>query len=60
MLGADRVGVSANIHEIKQYAKSQLEQIWDEEKRLHNPNVHWVDLSEKLNKKKMEMIEGAR
>ncbi len=56
----NQIYTSPNIHEIKQYAKSQLEQIWDEEKRLHNPNVHWVDLSEKLNKKKMEMIEVER
>ena len=46
-----------SIMEIKEYCKSETDTLWDENKRLSNPQPIPVDLSEKLSALKREMIE---
>ena len=42
--------------EIAQYAKEQLDSLWEEVKRLENPHIYYVDLSEKLWHLKKDML----
>ncbi len=42
--------------EITQYAKEQLDSLWEEVKRLENPHIYYVDLSEKLWHLKKDML----
>lgn len=42
--------------EIAQYAKEQLDSLWEEVKRLENPPIYYVDLSEKLWHLKKDML----
>lgn len=44
------------LKEIAEYAKLQLETIWDEVKRLNNPQRYYVDLSQKLYDLKTELL----
>lgn len=37
-----------NIHEIQAYAQKELDSMWDEYKRLLNPHIYKVDLSDQL------------
>lgn len=37
-----------SIEEIREYAKCELDLIWDEVKRFENPHTYYVDLSQKL------------
>ncbi len=43
--------------DIKEYAKSQLDGFWDEYKRLDNPHIYKVDLSDKLYNLKQELLK---
>ncbi|MBR0026084.1 MAG: nicotinate phosphoribosyltransferase, partial [Clostridia bacterium] len=45
-----------NIMEIHEYAKRELDTLWDECKRLLNPHVYKVDLSDKLYDLKQKLI----
>lgn len=45
------------VSEIKEFAKQQLDMLWDEYKRVRNPHKYKVDLSQKLYDLKSEMIE---
>lgn len=44
------------LKEIANYAKEQLGTIWDEVKRLRNPQRYYVDISQKLYDLKQEML----
>ena len=47
---------SPSLKEIAEYAKKQLETIWEEIKRLNNPQKYYVDLSQKLYDLKTKML----
>ena len=44
------------LKEIAEYSKQQLNTIWDEIKRLNNPQKYYVDLSQKLYDLKTELL----
>ena len=44
--------------QIKAYAKSELGSFWDEYKRVDQPQIYKVDLSDKLYELKLEMREN--
>jgi nicotinate phosphoribosyltransferase len=44
------------LEESRAYCEEQMQTIYPEVKRIHNPHKHYVDLSEKLLKTKKEMI----
>ena len=44
------------LKETAQYEKQQLSTIWEEVKRLENPQKYYVDLSQKLYDLKIEML----
>lgn len=48
---------SPDLMEIQDYAKSELDTLWDEYKRLKNPHVYKVDLSQKLYDLKQQLLE---
>ena len=41
---------------VKAYCEEQVELLWDEVKRFHNPHNYYVDLSEKLWLVKRELL----
>ena len=43
--------------EIRDYCKEELKSLWDEHKRLKNPHIVPVDLSEKLYELRKKLIE---
>lgn len=47
---------SPDINEIQQYAKQELNTMWEEYKRLLNPHVYKVDLSDKLYDLKQRLL----
>ena len=50
---------SPSLMQIQSYCKSELATLWDESKRLVNPNEVHVDLSPALFQLKNELIHGA-
>ena len=46
------------LKEIKAYAQKELESFWDEYKRVDQPQIYKVDLSDKLYELKLEMREN--
>lgn len=48
------------VSEIKEYAKQNVSALWDEYKRILNPEQYPVDLSQKLYDEKMESIKDIR
>ncbi len=48
------------LEEIRQYAKSNLDCLWEEHKRILNPQIYPVDLSTKLYQLKMDSIDAIR
>lgn len=44
------------LNEISMYCKNALNTIWDEIKRLNNPQCYYIDLSEKLYELKVNML----
>lgn len=46
------------LKEIAEYSKNQLNTIWEEVKRLDNPQKYYVDLSEKLYNLKTELLNN--
>lgn len=46
-----------NIEEIKDHCREEVNSLWDELKRFEYPHKYYVDLSEKLWKIKMDLIE---
>ena len=49
-----------NVKEIRDYCAANLDSLWDEYKRILNPQVYPVDLSSKLYSHKMKYIEKIR
>ena len=49
-----------NLDEIREYSLKQVDLLWDELKRFTNPQVYYVDLSQKLWDLKNEMIQKIR
>ena len=49
-----------NVKEIRKYCMDNLDSLWDEYKRILNPQVYPVDLSSKLYSHKMKYIEKIR
>ena len=49
---------SPELKEIAKYAKEQLDTIWEEVKRLRNPQKYYVDISQKLYDLKQEMLNN--
>lgn len=46
-----------DIEEIKRYRKQEMDTIWDETKRLENPQPYYVDLSQKLFDMKKKLLK---
>lgn len=49
-----------SLKEIKKYASTELASLWDEYKRLDNPHLYKVDLSDKLYELKTTMLKKIR
>ncbi|MDR1913644.1 MAG: nicotinate phosphoribosyltransferase [Clostridiales bacterium] len=49
-----------HISQISEYRETELNSLWDEYKRLVNPQIAFVDLSQKLYDLKQEMISAVR
>ena len=45
--------------DIQAYCKQEKETLWEEQKRLKNPDIVPVDLSDKLSAMKLKLIEAA-
>lgn len=56
-VNGERVYTPKDVHETKAYCLAQLDTLWDEVKRLHNPHNYYVDLSSKLYQLKQNLIE---
>ena len=48
------------VMEIKKYVQDELNTLWDEYKRLLNPQIYKVDLSKKLWDLKTDMIDSKK
>lgn len=57
VMNGEIVYQSPTLHDIKHYVQDQLSSMWDEMKRLDHPHKYYVDLSDKLHKLKVTMIE---
>jgi nicotinate phosphoribosyltransferase len=51
---------SPSVWDIRSYCKEQLDTLWDEHKRLINPHILPVDLSQALYDLKQKMIKDIR
>lgn len=49
---------SPNIEQIRDYCKEQINTLWDEMLRFENPQVYYVDLSQRLWEMKHKLIEA--
>lgn len=56
-LNGQRVYKNPDLMTIQEYAKTELDTLWDEYKRLKNPHVYKVDLSQKLYDLKQKLLE---
>ena len=54
------VRTSQSVEKVKEYTKSELNSIWDQYKRIKNPHIYKVDLSQKLWDLKNEMVDSRR
>ena len=57
-LGGKRVYDSPSLDEIKAYCAQQVDTLWDEVKRFDYPHNYYVDLSEKLLKIKLDLLNA--
>lgn len=55
-----QVYTSPDMTEIRRYAKSEMDSLWEEDKRLLNPNIYKVDLSDGLYELKNRLIREHR
>ena len=55
-----QVYTSPDMAEIRRYAKSEMDSLWEEDKRLLNPNIYKVDLSDGLYELKNRLIREHR
>ena len=59
MVDGKRIKQSPSLDEIKNYVKQQLEtEVWSEEQRFENPHIHYLDMSPKYYKMKMELLKS--
>ena len=49
-----------DLDDVRAYSLEQVDLLWDEVKRFHNPHSYYVDLSQKLWDIKQSMIRKAR
>ena len=49
-----------SVYEVKEYAKKELSSMWDQYKRIKNPHIYKVDLSQKLWDMKNDLIASIR
>ena len=49
-----------SLDEIRDYCKSELDSLWDEIKRFHQPHNYYVDLSQDLWNLKQNLILEAK
>ena len=59
-VNGEQVYQSPNLMEIQKYAAAQMDTLWDEYKRLNNPHVYKVDLSQKLYDLKNHLLQEHR
>jgi len=59
-LNGERVYDMPGIKDIQAYCKKELDSLWDEHKRLSNPQIAYVDLSQRLYDLKQQMIMQMR
>ena len=59
-INGEQVYQSPNLMEIQKYAAAQMDTLWDEYKRLNNPHVYKVDLSQKLYDLKNRLLQEHR
>ncbi|MBS6474934.1 MAG: nicotinate phosphoribosyltransferase [Clostridiales bacterium] len=59
-INGNQVYQSPNLMEIQKYAAAQMDTLWDEYKRLNNPHVYKVDLSQKLYDLKNHLLQEHR
>ncbi len=60
ILGGKLVYNFPSVSEIREYANREKETFWDEYRRIDNPHIYKVDLSDKLYNLKTEMIRAIR
>ena len=48
------------IQEVTEYTRQELASLWDQHKRIKNPHIYKVDLSEGLWKMKQDMIASKK
>ena len=53
----EKVYTSPSVKELREICKKEQNTLWDESRRLVNPNKVYVDLSQKLYNLKMELLE---
>ena len=54
MRNGSRIAASRSLREIQSYARSQIDRIPPEMRRLINPEIYWVGLSPTLAERKQE------
>ena len=55
-----RVYTLPTLAESRAYVHQQLhQQVWEEEQRIQNPHVHYVDMSPRLYELKMNMLHSS-
>ena len=59
-VNGEQVYTSPSLMEIREYAKTQMDTLWDEYKRFTNPHIYKVDLSQKLYDLKHTLIRQKR
>lgn len=59
-VNGEQVYTSPSLMEIREYAKAQMDTLWDEYKRFTNPHIYKVDLSQKLYDLKHTLIRQKR
>lgn len=58
-LEGKRVYSLPSLEESRAYVQQQLhEQVWEEEQRIQNPHVHYIDMSPKMYELKMNMLHA--
>ena len=60
IINGELVYKKPTLKEVKAYAEKELESFWDEYKRLDNPHLYKVDLSDALYDLKTEMLAKIR
>lgn len=58
ILNGQKIYDNPTIMQIKNYSRSQLQTLWDEYKRIVNPEIMRVDLSDKLFEIKYSLLKG--